>query len=281
VEQPAWYRWTRKLSGLLQLTDNSVVPMHNRGRPSTERESPPRLIGVRRHARAMFSAVLELVFPRSCLGCDTPGPGLCRACAATAVHAVPGIPVPAFAAGAYDGPLRAALLRYKERGRRDLGAPLAGCLAAAVARIEAPDAVLVPVPSSAASLRARGYDHLGPLTRRVARAQRHRVVDGLTLRRGVADSAGLGAAQRQVNLSGAMSARRPPSKGATAIVVDDIVTTGASAREACRALEATGWQVAGFAAIAATPLPSHPVRSRYPARTSGTSGVMRSSVGTT
>jgi predicted amidophosphoribosyltransferase len=80
-----------------------------------------------------------------------------------------------------------------------------------------------------------------------------RVASPLRLSREVADSAGLGAAERAANLAGAMSARRPARPGQPVVLVDDIVTTGATAREACRALGAAGWTPVGFAAVAATP----------------------------
>jgi len=66
----------------------------------------------------------------------------------------------------------------------------------------------------------------------------------------VRDSAGLSSAARLDNLNAAMSAG-PPS-GRPAVIVDDIATTGATLREAARALTAAGWMVAGAAVVAAT-----------------------------
>ncbi|MGH3916511.1 MAG: ComF family protein, partial [Pseudonocardiaceae bacterium] len=82
-------------------------------------------------------ALLDLVLPVGCGGCDVPGPPWCRHCATSL-----GAPVrvhppccrtgpPVYALGVYRGRLRAALLAYKERGRRDLAGPLGGALAAA------------------------------------------------------------------------------------------------------------------------------------------------------
>jgi predicted amidophosphoribosyltransferase len=77
--------------------------------------------------------------------------------------------------------------------------------------------------------------------------------------RRVEDQAGLGAEQRASNLAGSMRCpaggaagvrRRRPA--ASLVVVDDVLTTGSTAREAQRALEAAGLPVAGIAAIAAT-----------------------------
>jgi predicted amidophosphoribosyltransferase len=67
--------------------------------------------------------------------------------------------------------------------------------------------------------------------------------------RRVEDQAGLGAAARQVNLRDTMRARPHPGP---VVLVDDVVTTGATTREAQRALEASGVEVVGIAVIAAT-----------------------------
>jgi predicted amidophosphoribosyltransferase len=66
----------------------------------------------------------------------------------------------------------------------------------------------------------------------------------------VGDSAGLDPTARGANLGGAMTAR--PPAGCTAVLVDDIATTGTTLREATRALRAAGWRVVGAAVVAAT-----------------------------
>jgi len=162
--------------------------------------------------------------------------------------------VPVVAAGRYAGGLRVAVLHYKERGRHDLADPLAALLAGAAAGLIAPGTgtVLVPVPSSRAAARRRGGDHVHRLARRAGRRLGVPVVPVLRLVRAVRDSAGLGAGERQANLSGAMAAR-PAVPGAAAVIVDDIVTSGATLAESVRALRSSGWLVAGAATLAATP----------------------------
>lgn len=197
----------------------------------------------------MFADLVDLVLPRHCYGCGRAGSALCAGCAPVSLVAVeyPGVAV--VAAGAYDGALRDALLAYKERGRRDLVAPLAALLAAAVAVVDgAAEAALVPVPSTAAARRTRGGDHVRRLARRCGRC-----VPALWLTRIVQDSAGLDAGSRAANLAGALRARPPRITASRVVLVDDIVTSGATVREGVRALTAAGWQVTGAAVVAATP----------------------------
>jgi len=224
----------------------------------------------------MFTAVLDLLFPSDCTGCGRPGRPLCASCAALLARprehrpqpCPPGLP-PIAVAASYDGPVRAALLAYKESGRRDVTAPLGAALASAVCRLvprtpqrAPPELTLVPIPSRRAAARARGGDHVLRLARSCLPALgavglRARVVPGLRVRAAVRDSAGLSATARAANLAGAFEAlpRRTPLVGADRsmlIVVDDLVTTGATTAEACRALRTAGRRVDGVAAIAGT-----------------------------
>jgi predicted amidophosphoribosyltransferase len=212
--------------------------------------------------------LLDLVLPADCLCCGRPGAAWCPGCQPASVprrveH--PGAPV-SFAAGEYAEQLRTALIGYKERGRRQLAGPLAAYLAdavdGAVRAVSGPaPPVLVPVPSRRAAARARGGDHLLRLARTVARQAGLPLLRVLTLTGPVGDSAGLSAEQRRANLAGRMVAVLPAeARAGSAILLDDIVTTGATLAEAGRALAAVGWPPAGAAVIAATRLrwPSGP-----------------------
>jgi len=205
-----------------------------------------------------FDALLDLVLPRDCAGCRAPGRTLCRACgdelrARPWEHrptpSPPGLP-PVVAAAVYGGAVRAVLLAHKERGRTALAAPLGRALAEAAA-VFGPSVVLVPVPSTPSAVRARGHDHARRLAAEAARRCRVRTAAVLVGVRAVADQSGLDAGTRAANLSGALGVRRSVT-GLRVVVVDDVVTTGATLAEAARALRTGGAEVVGAAVVAAT-----------------------------
>ncbi|SEG66480.1 Predicted amidophosphoribosyltransferases [Nonomuraea solani] len=216
----------------------------------------------------VLSAVLDLVLPPSCAGCGAKGAPCCPGCrsalAGTPARRDP-VPAPAglpgcWSAAPYEGVVRATIVAYKERG----AVSLAGVLAEAVARtavtaLERTGAArgwaaggfaVVPVPSARRSLRDRGHDPVGRLA--VLAARRLRACGlraeswaGLRQARRVADQAGLSCAERSANLAGSLQvdrgAKGPPA--AFALLLDDIVTTGATLAEAARALRSAGLRV--------------------------------------
>lgn len=164
------------------------------------------------------------------------------------------------ACAAYAAPWRGCLIAYKERGAWWLSGPLGGILALGVAAVAGGQALrrlsLVPVPSRASTVRERGWDTTLGLARVVARelsaaGGAARAVPGLRHGRRVQDQSGLGIMARAANLHGAFVADAAPCD--PVVVVDDLVTTGASLAEATRALRAVGAQVIGCAVVAATP----------------------------
>lgn len=226
---------------------------------------------------SLRAAAADLVLGAACVGCGRPGVPMCIRCART-LRALPfrtwpdpcppGLP-PVWALTAYDDVVRAALVAHKESGVLALARPLGEALALAVLGLVASQPCgsaglrLVPVPSHPATVRARGHDPLqriaGETRRALVRAgMPARVTRSLRQRRRVADQAGLGASERSANLVGAFVARVPGARtGGQVCVVDDIVTTGATALEATRALTEAGHQVLGVAVVAATQRRTH------------------------
>ncbi|MBV9096601.1 MAG: ComF family protein [Frankiaceae bacterium] len=211
----------------------------------------------------------------------------------------PGLPPVATTAG-YDGPVRALLIGYKEHGAHALARPLGAALARSVALALAPvrdppvgqagpvfpvpvvpvpvvpvpvclvPVCLVPVPSAPWQSRRRGADVVAELAACAVRDLRRlglpvRVLRALRQVRAVADSAGLDARCRAANSAGALGLRRragPLLAGSTVVLVDDLVTTGASLAEATRVLRAASAHVVAAATVAATSR-----RARSPAAT--------------
>ncbi|WP_109528389.1 MULTISPECIES: ComF family protein [Nocardia] len=204
--------------------------------------------------------LLDLMLPARCGGCGTAGTAWCAECASVLTRPPvrvrprtdPG--VPCWALGPYAGPARRAVLAMKEHGRRDLARPLGGALAAGLTRLRAPGRplILVPAPSRRVAARRRGGDPVLRTARAAAESLDDcRVVPALRLWWGARDSVGLTSGERRRNLEGRVHALPIPGSRASytgfaeVIVVDDVLTTGATAGESVRALGRVGYSVRG------------------------------------
>jgi predicted amidophosphoribosyltransferase len=213
--------------------------------------------------------VLDLFLPLECGGCGAPSTRWCAACArqlavkADEPHLVtprvdPGVPV--LSLGRYAGARREAIVAVKEHGRADLIAPLSVALQAGLERLLTWGVVgtpltVVPAPTRRSAARRRGGDPVTRMARAATAGLRDvpdiRVVQALRLRALVRDSVGLSSADRQRNIAGRVKITKPSKALAGAVlVVDDIVTTGATASESVRVLHIAGAHVAGVLAIA-------------------------------
>ncbi|WP_405789136.1 phosphoribosyltransferase family protein [Streptomyces sp. NBC_00029] len=216
--------------------------------------------------RGWWQELAGLVLPVDCAGCGAVRVLVCADCrdGLSGAGAGPVRPSPCpvglpgvWARASYDGAVRGLLLAHKERGALPLagvlGAALAGAVLAAGAEGAdggrgAGEVALVPVPSARRQIRARGHDPARRIALAAAGRLRRagvpaRVAPVLRLRRAVADQAGLGARERRENLTGALAVRRGGARltyGAEIVLVDDVITTGATLAEAARAVRAAG-----------------------------------------
>ena len=219
---------------------------------------------------------MDLVLPRPCPGCGGPGPW-CDGCAGTLRGRPRRVRLPehagdqrnrmppVWALARYTDPVRSAILAGKEHGRRDMPARLGTALGAGLVRLHRvsllPDPLwLVPAPSRRSAARSRGGDPVTAMSRAAARLSA-----GLGHRTGVApclvtagsarDSVGLDAVARAANLADRVrwvAAGAPPA-GVPVVLVDDVLTTGATAAAACRVLRRAGLWVGGVLVLAAVP----------------------------
>jgi len=219
--------------------------------------------------RTALRDALATLFPVRCAGCGRDDRGVCDECRAALRRPRPraerlvardaaGGALELVTATGYDERMRRLLDAYKERGRADVAAVLAPLLRTALAALvagrpgtPAPGSLLlVPVPSSRAARARRGYDHVPLLLQRAV--PRAPVVSALRHARRVRDQSALGVAERERNLAGALVAH-PSVAGRRVVLVDDVVTTGATLLEAARALRAAGAHPVGAIAVARVP----------------------------
>lgn len=235
------------------------------------------------HARRVAHDLLTLVLPVTCAGCGTVDERWCPPCRATLagppwrceeragrLDALDGRPLlPVWTLADNTGPVRHAVVAWKDEGRTDLTHALAAALGRAVGTV-APDVprtragplLVAAVPSTAAARRRRGGWLVDDLARGAVTGLRSAGVDArrapVLRRRGGRDQAGLGARARARNLDGQVHVARHARErlaGRDVLLVDDVLTTGASVAASVAAVRAAGGCVVGCVTVASTPSP--------------------------
>ena len=248
----------------------------------------------------LLAPVIDVLFPPRCALCGAAvassadgGPGLCAACwgaldlpgeggcplcqrpsrhggdegaVCHPCHTTPPLHEGITAATYYNDASRELVLALKRGGRIALAPLLARLMAARLEGVGA-DWLVVPVPLHRWRLWGRGFNQSALLAREIARRTGARlVVDGLIRVRHTRSLGGLGREERAATLSGAIAANRRQIhrlRGAKVLLVDDVLTSGATSDACIRALRLAGVEgvrIACFARVSGEALPPVGVR---------------------
>ncbi|MCS6882158.1 MAG: phosphoribosyltransferase family protein [Oscillochloridaceae bacterium] len=188
---------------------------------------------------------LGFIFPDRCAGCGHTGALLCAACRAAARPACEEQPPPpgldaVVVAWRYEGSVRQAVHALKYRRQRRVARALADALAATINERPHGDA-LIPVPLHPRRLAERGFNQSAELARHLARRwDVPLLAGGLVRQRDTGHQARLGRRERQSNVAGAFAWHAPAPPPLHVILVDDVLTTGATLGACAAALRAAG-----------------------------------------
>jgi len=218
-----------------------------------------------------MSAIADVVLGRCCAGCDLPGIALCPVCEGELAprprlrrsldmdEISAGLHLPVACSIDYRGEVRQILYRYKDHRIPQLARALGPCLASSIgfvaghAGVPAREVALAVMPTRASTAKRRGFDSLAAITRvAISHHPVAAVCRPLADIRAAGQTKTLGVWERQHQAAGAFQLRGPLPSGPI-MIVDDIVTTGATAREAAATLMLAGAHVIGVAVVAGTP----------------------------
>ncbi|MEN9989668.1 MAG: hypothetical protein RL508_647 [Actinomycetota bacterium] len=211
--------------------------------------------------------------PVDCLICGQPPLQVCQSCRLKLPILPRSVSRPGLVAGwattAYEGAPQMLVHALKERGSGSVAKLMATAMAQTLSQnLEHTLAgqggkqpvLLVPAPSRRSAMARRGFVPAVLLAKAVARQLRAtsvtaQVLPLLRVGAEVADQSGLNRLERQQNLAGKMNCKSKPSAGFSGyrlVLIDDVVTTGATLREMQRCLTAAGWQPVNFLTFAET-----------------------------
>lgn len=189
----------------------------------------------------MLGGVLDLFAPATCVGCRTRGPALCARCAEDLSLCSATVSLPHLArVGSpwfYDGAPRDLILALKLRGRRSAADPLGAAIAGWIDHHGTNATALTWVPGRQRDMRTRGFDHAEAIGRVAASLIGLPAVPILSRTVERPDQTTLDAAQRRRNLVGAFNAT---TSHKAILLIDDLMTTGATLIACAQALRAAG-----------------------------------------
>jgi ComF family protein len=212
----------------------------------------------------IFSELSQLVFPTRCYGCNALGIEICTQCRREWIphyYKTKTISLNVHSALTYTPTASKIIFASKENGLQGADDLLVEAVIHVLnkARLDQGYFTLVPVPSSKQSQRRRGRSFIVDLTKTISQNTGIRFNDCLELSRRVSDQSGLTRVQRITNMRGAFSLKSGAILRGDAILIDDVVTTGATLEEAARALNSQGFHAFG-SVCAVTACVAQPLR---------------------
>jgi predicted amidophosphoribosyltransferase len=199
----------------------------------------------------LFSDLKYLLFPTRCFGCRELGYSICSECRQQwnphrYQSRVTNLAV--YSAITYSPIAKNILLAAKEQGVKSADQLVRNAVSVSIHELfkKYPSCALVPIPSSASSNRRRGRDFINEIAISVARDLGVAVLPLLEHQRKIRDQSKLNVSNRHQNLAMALSIKpqfRGNYSGERVVILDDLVTTGATIGEANRALTRGGFKV--------------------------------------
>lgn len=185
-----------------------------------------------RGLHALAADLLDLVAPPTCAACEAPYPTQQPLCAACRTYLLAADERPADVSVAFEhgASLARAIYRAKYDGDPNLAVALGALLVETFEAPPEPDDAIVPVPLHPRRLRERGYNQARELARPLARHLRVPVLTDVVARaRDTPSQTRLDRAARRRNVADAFAVTRPEGvRGRRVLLVDDVVTTGAT-----------------------------------------------------
>lgn len=202
----------------------------------------------------ILAELSNLIYPTRCYGCNSLGLSICTTCRHEWIPHYYRTHVDALnvhSAIIYSPTASKIILAAKENGLQGADDLLVDAIVHVISRARLAKGffTLVPVPSSKPSQRRRGRSFIVDLTHRISQQTGIAVNDCLQVSRNLSDQSGLTRVARYSNMYEAFSLKPGAILRGDAIVIDDVVTTGATLQEVARALNSKGFQ--GFSSVCA------------------------------
>jgi len=202
----------------------------------------------------------QLLFPTRCFGCNTVGLSICSTCRLEwhpHYYATRFSTMSIHSAVLYSATASKIILAAKENGLKGADALIVSAIVHVLEKADFShhNVRLVPIPSSLSARRRRGRSFIVDIVNDVSKTSGYPVANYLEVVRKVRDQSGLVASARSLNMEGAFAVKPSAHPRGDLILIDDVVTTGATLREAARALSTHGFTVlASVTACVAQPL---------------------------